>query len=298
MTGRVTVVGSLNVDRTFAVDRLPRAGQTISTRSSMTASGGKGGNQAVAASRLEADVTLVGAVGGDPNGRYVLRSVADAGVDTSRVAIRDDAVTGEAFIFVAADAENVIVVEGGANLLVDAQTVDAGIVDADIVVAGFEVSDEVVQRAASRAHAVGAQFLLNPSPVRAVSRELLRPRDVLVLNEHEFAELGGASVDAPGAVESLSSTFCGCAVVVTRGSVGALLYEPEEPPVRQVDAPRIDAVDTTGCGDAFLGALAAELAVGSSLIRAVEVAVEVGAITALSPGAQTSFPSRRALSRL
>lgn len=295
MTGRVAVVGSLNVDRTFAVEHLPKGGHTISTRHSTTAPGGKGGNQAVAASKLGAEVAIVGAVGDDPNGRYLLHSISRHGVDASRVAVTDASSTGEAFIFVSRDAENVIVVQGGANLLVGAEAVHAGALDAEVVVASFEVSDEAVNEAAARAHAIGARFILNPSPVRELSRGLLRPIDVLVLNEHEFLELCECSVDAPEAAEALNRIFGRCNVVITRGSRGATLYETSARSSRHVPAPRVEAVDTTGCGDAFLGALAAELAEGGDLGQAVAVAVEVGAIAAQSRGAQSSFPSRDAL---
>ncbi|PZF84694.1 ribokinase [Jiangella anatolica] len=282
MTARVVVVGSLNVDRTFRVDRLPAAGHTIHAHGRSTAAGGKGANQAVAAALLGADVALVGAVGGDQGGADLVASVAAAGVDVTGVA-RVDAPSGEAVVLVDADAENLIVVSGGANLCLDAAAVTAAVRDARFVVTGFEVPDDAVLAAAARARELGARFVLNPSPMRRLPDGLLGPGVLVVVNEHESAMLAGGTDS--------------CDVVVTLGARGALLHEAASGRTTEIVAPRVEAVDTTGCGDAFMGALVAGLAAGLDLAGAATLAVEAGAFVATRPGAQGSYPTSAELDR-
>ncbi|SDT13141.1 ribokinase [Jiangella sp. DSM 45060] len=282
MTARVVVVGSLNVDRTFRVDRLPAAGHTIHARSSSTSPGGKGANQAVAAALLGADVALVGAVGRDGGGDDLLASVAAAGVDVTGV-VRADAPTGEAVVLVDADAENLIVVNGGANLCLDAAAVTSAVRAARFVVTGFEVPDDAVVAAAARARELGARFVLNPSPMRPLPGGLLGPGVLLVVNEHESAMLAGDTE--------------GCDVLVTLGARGALLHEAASGRTVELVAPRVDAVDTTGCGDAFMGALVAGLAADLDPADAAARAVDAGAYVATRPGAQGSYPTSEELTR-
>ncbi|SEE89902.1 ribokinase [Jiangella alba] len=295
MTARVVVVGSLNVDRTFRVERLPAAGHTIHARSSSTAAGGKGANQAVAAALLGADVALVGAVGRDRGGDDLLASVAAAGVDVTGV-VRADAPTGEAVVLVDADAENLIVVSGGANLCLDAAAVTSAVRAARFVVTGFEVPDDAVLAAAARARELGARFVLNPSPMRPLPGGLLGPGALLVVNEHELAMLAG---DGPvaGRADAASARFGGCDVLVTLGARGALLHEAAGGRTAELVAPRVDAVDTTGCGDAFMGALVAGLAADLDPAGAAARAVEAGAYVATRPGAQGSYPTSEELTR-
>lgn len=294
MTARVVVVGSLNVDRTFRVERLPAAGHTIHARSRSTAAGGKGANQAVAAALLGADVALVGAVGGDQGGDDLLASVAGAGVDVTGI-VRVDAPTGEAVVLVDADAENLIVVSGGANLCLDATAVTSAVGAARFVIAGFEVPDDAVLAAAARARELGARFVLNPSPMRRLPAGLLGPGALLVVNEHELAMLAGGDGPVRERARAASGQFGGCEVLVTLGARGALLHDASTGHPAEIVAPRVDAVDTTGCGDAFMGALVAGLAADLDPIDAATRAVEAGAFVATRPGAQSSYPTSEEL---
>ncbi|WP_116947381.1 ribokinase [Jiangella endophytica] len=296
MTARIVVVGSLNVDRTYRVDRLPAAGHTIHATSRSTAAGGKGANQAVAAALLGADVALVGAVGTDAGGDDLVASVAAAGVDVTGI-VRVDAPTGEAVVLVDADAENLIVVSGGANLRLDAAAVTSAMREARFVVTGFEVPDDAVVAAAARAGELGARFVLNPSPMRRLPGGLLGSGAVLVVNEHELAMLVGDRRPVGEGAQEASERFDGCDVLVTLGPRGALLYDASTRRRAEIVAAPVDAVDTTGCGDAFMGALVAGLAAHLDPVEAATRAVEAGAFVATRPGAQSSYPTSEDLLR-
>ncbi|QNA93877.1 ribokinase [Microbacterium sp. Se63.02b] len=284
MTGRIVVVGSLNLDSTLRVDRLPEPGETLHSAPVLRAPGGKGANQAVAAALLGGRVALIGAVGDDDAGRTLATAVREAGVDVS--AVRQVAgATGEATIIVDRGGENVIVVDSGVNALVDPRQVREDLVAGDVVVTGNELSDPVVVAAAVRASALGAVVVHNPSPFRALPDGMPHPQ-VLVVNEHEFARFGECCMRRRS---RCLPALRGGAVVVTRGSRGALVLD--EGAVTSVAAVRVDAVDTSGCGDAFLGALVERIAAGEPLVGAVRRAVLVGAYAATRRGAQSSYPT-------
>lgn len=293
MTGRVLVVGSLNLDSTLRVVRLPEPGETVHSEQTLRSPGGKGANQAVAAALLGGRVGLIGAVGDDDAGRLLAAAAREVGVDVSAVRVAHGP-TGQATIIVDCDAENVIVVDGGANATIDPQHVrDAlDIADGgDVVVTGNELADVVVVAAAERAAAVGALLVHNPSPFRQFPGQMPHP-GVLVMNQHEFALCGGAINDHPSSSD-LPLGLRGGVVVVTRGARGVLVFGPEE--VRSVAAVPVSAVDTSGCGDAFLGALAERLAAGYSVVEAAERAVQVGAYAATQSGTQSSYPTAATL---
>ncbi|ALX66429.1 ribokinase [Microbacterium sp. XT11] len=283
MTGRIIVVGSLNLDTTLRVDRLPGPGETVHSESVVHAPGGKGANQAVAAALLGGRVRLIGAVGDDDAGRMLTIAAVAAGVDVAgvrRVPVR----TGQATIIVDRDAENVIVVDAGANASVDPTQVPEDLTAADVVVTGNEVPDAVVIAAAERAASVGAMVVHNPSPFRPLPGRMPRPQ-VLVVNEHEFALCGGRLepvVVLPPALED-------AALVVTRGAQGALVFERGG--AAEVPAIRVEPVDTSGCGDAFLGAMVERIAAGCPVVEAVERAMLVGAFAATREGTQSSYPT-------
>lgn len=289
MTGRIVVVGSLNLDSTLRVEHLPEAGETVHSAPALRSPGGKGANQAVAAALLGGRVGLVGAVGEDDAGRTLTAAARNAGVDVSAVQTVREA-TGQAIILVDAGAENVIVVDSGANAVVDPERVRAGVGEVDVLVTGNEVTDQVVVAAIRQAAAVGAVIVHNPSPFRPLPEGSPHPQ-VLVVNEHEFAALGGvlgASAGDPAGVELPPALRAG-AVVVTRGSRGALVVERDV--VTAVAAVAVDAVDTSGCGDAFLGALVERIAAGCPLVDAAAFAVRVGAFAATRSGTQSSYPT-------
>lgn len=284
MMGLIAVVGSLNLDTTLRVDRLPRPGETVASEPGLRAPGGKGANQAVAAALLGGRVRLIGAVGDDEAGRVLIAAAAAVGVETSAVSTVAEA-TGQATIIVDSDAENVIVVDGGANANLDPQHVRDMLVAAEVVVTGNELSDAVVVAAAEHASAAGAIVVHNPSPFRQLPERMPRPQ-VLVVNEHEFALCGGR-LGSPTA--ELPRDLRESAVVVTRGAQGAVVFE--DGVGSPVPGIRVDAVDTSGCGDAFLGALAVRIAAGCSVFEAARYAVLVGAYAATRKGTQSSYPT-------
>ncbi|HEY3712628.1 MAG TPA: ribokinase [Amycolatopsis sp.] len=281
MTGRVVVVGSANVDLVVDVPRPPRGGETILGGRLRRHPGGKGANQAVAAARAGgADTTFLGALGQDEAADLLLASLREAGVRTDLVE-RVDAPTGTALISVAPDGENAIVVAPGANERLRLGAAQAErIAAADVVLAQLEIPLEVVTAAAA-ARRPGALLVLNAAPSRELPDDLWAAIDVLVVNEHEAADLAGAPEDLLKRVPS---------AVVTLGGAGCLVLERDREPLR-VKGIRVDVVDTTGAGDTFCGVLAAVLARGSGLADAARQACAAGALAVTRPGAQAGVPT-------
>jgi ribokinase len=296
---RIVVVGSLNADLTVRTPRLPRPGETISGSDLSTSPGGKSSNQAAAAALLGADVALVGRVGDDSHGAFLLDRARAAGVDTTHVARLDDAATGTAVIAVDDAGENFIIVSPGANAHLTPDDVAA----ADLFSGGgvlclcFEVPPSTVLAAAEQASAAGLRVVLNPSPFAEVDGKLLAVTDVLVVNQHELAAMVGTpttgldDADWARAADALAAVGPSH-VIVTLGAAGAAVLDlTEKSAVTTIPAPVVTAVDTTGCGDAFLGSLAYRLALDEDPVTASRYAVDVGAFAATRPGAQSSYPT-------
>lgn len=274
---RVAVLGSINMDLTTVSAHLPTPGETVLGTSFDTSQGGKGANQALAAVRSGASTTFVGAVGDDGFGDELLHALVDAGVDAS-LTRRVSGPSGIAAIAVDAHGENTIVVVAGANDAVRQLTESelATIADADILLCQLEIPLTTVIRGAVRARAEGTLVMLNPSPVRDLPDELVEAVDILVVNEAEAAAVGRDVLDR---IEH---------VVTTLGARGARYDGPES--TFEVPSPAIDAVDTTGAGDAFAGALAAEWSSGPA--AAIRWACAAGAFAATRRGAGSSSGSR------
>jgi ribokinase len=294
----VTVVGSLNEDVLLAVDRLPGRGETVTARSTTLAPGGKGSNQAAAAGRLGPGVHMVGRIGDDDAGTRQLAALADARVNVSRVHRTPGAATGSATIAVEeGTGENLIVVVPGANARLTPADADVDPVRrADVVLMQLEVALSVVTAAAA---AATGTVVLTPAPPQPLPAELLERVDVLVPNEHELAVLTGAGPDSrsPADLARLARGLTGGAVVVTLGARGALVVPPDGPALLQ-PPPAVRAVDTTGAGDCFCGALAQGLAGGAALPDAVRFAVAAAALSTTGPGARGALPDEPAVQRL
>lgn len=282
---RVVVAGSVNLDLVYAVDRFPAPGETVLGSALTRLSGGKGANQAHAAARVAADgvrAAFVGCVGDDEAADRLRGDLAAAGVDVSGV-VGVPGASGTALIAVDADGENEIVVVPGANrawpaALVDELAIDAG----DVVATQLEIPLPMVAALLRRARAAGARTALNASPVADGVANLLPDVDVLVVNEGEALALAGVD-QLDTAVARLGAAERD--VVVTLGAAGALVAPRGGDPVA-VPAYRVDAIDTVGAGDAFAGALAAELAAGADLVAAVRMGSAAGALTATVRGAR------------
>lgn len=298
--GRVVVVGSLNLDLVYRVPHLPRPGETLLGGDLVRLSGGKGGNQAHAAGRLAApdvDVVMVGCVGSDDAGALLRDDLVAAGVDVS--AVREvPGASGLALIAVDDTGENTIVVVPGANAAWPADAVTGvPIGAADVVVLQLEVPFEVVDAVVARAAEAGARVVLNAAPFDPRIAGLLERVAVLVVNEGEAAELFGLDplgVDA----ETVGAAAAGLAgdLVVTLGADGVLVASGGA--VSSIPAFPVDAIDTVGAGDAFVGGLAVALAEGLSLDAAVRRGAAAGALTATVAGARHPVLDRDAVAAL
>jgi ribokinase len=291
----VFVVGSINQDFVLSVERRPTPGETVTDARLATHNGGKGANQAAAAALLGASVAFLGRVGDDGFGGPLVRSLADKGVDTTLVREVPGSSTGAAFITVTPDGENAITVAPGANrrlIVEDVDDASEAIGEAQVLVAQMEVPPEVVLRAVEVAAGSGTRALVNLAPPFEVPRTLLEKLDPLVINEHEAAFLLGERVEgvdgALDAAPGLLSLGPG-SVVVTLGEDGAVFSGGED--AQHLTAPKVEVVDTTGAGDAFVGALAARLADDAPLEDAVAYAVRAGAAAVTEAGAQGALPT-------
>ena len=285
MARDVYVIGSVNVDLVVRAESLPGPGETVTGGTFERHGGGKSANQAVAAARQGAAVRMVGAVGDDELGEEAVAQLEAEGIDVSAVQRLTTAPTGVALIAVDAAGENQIAVASGANADLSPAAVEAALAGAaagGVALIGLEVPDAAVLAGARAARAAGLEVVLNPAPARPLPDELLALSPVLTPNGGEAAALAGE--DDPEAAARALSERSGAAVVVTVGADGALLVE--DGAVERIPAPRVEAVDTTGAGDAFNGALAAALAGGAALADAVRAAVAVAAESVRKPGAR------------
>ncbi|MGO4472999.1 ribokinase [Arthrobacter sp. M-10] len=302
MNRRIVVVGSLNADLTIYCERLPLPGETVHGNGFAVNPGGKSANQAVAASKLGGTVTLIGAVGNDSNGDMLLTSTEGAGVDVSRVRRSADDATGVAVIAVDANGENNIIISAGANgTLAPADVPADAFDDAAVLCLCLEVSLETVEAAAKTAHDAGATVLLNLSPYAEIPQSLAALSDVLLVNAHEASMfLGDAEMPHPGAHasawEPVRSQFAERGlerVLVTLGSHGSVVLDSLAASGEQISriAPtKVSAVDTTGAGDAFTGAVAARLAAGVTLAEAAAFASVAAALATTKKGTQAAYP--------
>ena len=281
----IVVVGSLNMDLIVRSSHLPATGETLLGSSFSTLPGGKGANQAIAAARAGGRVRMVGAVGSDDFGAELTGALDGTGVDTGLVR-RVAGSSGVALITVDDAAENTIVVVAGANAAMT--TLDeadrAVIADADLLMLQLEIPLDTVTAAAAAAAAAGVPVLLNPSPVRALPAELLAAVDILVVNETEAAALDDAR-------------SAGGHLVTTLGAAGARYLGPDGT-VAQAAPPRVSAVDTTGAGDAFTGALAVAWSRGDDPATALRWACAAGALATTVPGAGAAAPMAADINRI
>ncbi len=301
----ITVVGSLNMDLVVRAPRFPRAGETLAGRHFTTAPGGKGANQAVAARRAGGQVAMAGCVGDDEFGTALRQGLAAEGIDVRHVHVLRDVPTGIASITVDDRGENTIIVVGGANGAMTATHVDAArdaVAAAGVLLLQLEVPLAVAERAAALAHDGGATVILNAAPARELDDRLLAVVDYLVVNETEALEIAGGTRGEAGrastrdAARRARSRGAG-AVVVTLGAAGAELLD-RRGDFTAVPAFRVDVVDSTAAGDAFVGAFAVALAEGVSPVDALRFGNAAGALAATRAGAQPSLPTRMAIDAL
>jgi ribokinase len=291
----VFVMGSINQDFVLKVERRPKPGETVTNAELSTHNGGKGANQAAAAAFLGASVAFLGRVGDDEFGEPLVRALGEKGIDTTLIERASGASTGAAFITVTPDGENAITVAPGANRSLTPEDVDAAseaIGDARVLVAQMEIPVETVLQAVEVAAEMGTRTLVNLAPIFEIPHELLERLDPLVVNEHEAAFLLESEVEGvDGALSAVSRLLSlgSRSAVITVGEAGAVFANGES--TGHLPAPKVDVVDTTGAGDAFVGALAVQLARGVPLEEAVAYAVRAGAAAVTKEGAQGALPT-------
>lgn len=276
------MLGAVNVDLVVRVPRLPGPGETVTDGDLSVHDGGKGGNQAVAAARLGADVEIVCCVGRDDHGTRAERALTEEGVGC-RGLQRSSQPTGVALVVVDSAGRNQIAVAPGANRELDlgpALGVLGSAAPGDVVLVSLEVPEGAAAAALRQCRRQGATTVLNPAPVRDLPSDIWPSCDVVVPNEHEASRLGGPA--------SMLDAGAG-AVLVTLGPDGGALHRREHR-VRRLASPAADAVDTTGAGDTFCGALACALARGVDLVEAARLAHGAAAVSTRAVGAREAMP--------
>jgi ribokinase len=269
MAPRIAVVGSINADLVVQMPKLPGRGETVSSAEPAWFPGGKGANQAVAASRMGGNVSMFGAIGADEPGQMCLSALKQSGVNVDAV-VTALSPTSTALVMVEHSGENQIVVADGANqhASFDAPQISS----ADAVIVQFEIPESVIVEVGKAAKGI---FCVNAAPVRELSDELASLIDVLIVNEHEFAQLG----------EPKSGL-----VIVTAGAKEVVAYQNGET-VAKSQPPIVEALDTVGAGDTFVGAFVVAYASGKSISESLDLACAASALSTLKLGAQSGMPT-------
>ena len=269
MTPRIAVVGSINADLVVQMPKLPGRGETVSSAEPAWFPGGKGANQAVAAARMGGNVSMFGAIGADEPGQMCLSALKQSGVNVDAV-VKVSSPTSTALVMVEHSGENQIVVADGANQYAsfDAAQISA----ADAVLVQFEIPESVIVEVGKAAKGI---FCVNAAPVRELSDELAGLIDVLIVNEHEFAQLG----------EPKSGL-----VIVTAGAKEVVAYQDGEV-VAKSQPPKVEALDTVGAGDTFVGAFVVAYASGKTIPDSLDLACAASALSTLKLGAQSGMPT-------
>jgi ribokinase len=301
MARKIVVVGSSNTDMILKLKRIPKPGETILGGKFITAAGGKGANQAVAAAKAGGDVTFVARVGQDMFGEQAIAGFQQHGINVEYVQ-KDKSPSGVALIFVADDGENSIGVGSGANgnlAPADVRKAKAAIAEASVVVMQLETPLETVQEAAELADAKGTLVILNPAPAQSLPDGLLKKISILTPNESEAELLTGIKVTDEGSCARAAGVLLRKrvkTVIITLGSRGAFVATSESKEL--VPGFKVKPVDTTAAGDTFNGALAVALAEGLPMRDAVRLANAAAAISVTRMGAQPSAPSRKEIEKL
>ena len=296
---KVTVLGSANVDLVIRAERMPTKGETLIGETFDIFTGGKGFNQATAAARLGADVTLIGKIGDDPFGEMLRTAIESENIDSQFVKTDAEGGTGIATIIVEPDGDNSIIIVPRANMCITSEDIANAadsIAEAAVLLLQLETPIEASQTAINIAKANDTTVILDPAPARPLPPSLLSQVDILTPNATEATVLSGHAVTTPEtgitaakALQTQITTDGHSAVVLTLGEQGVLVCTPTQ--FTHLPAISVDAVDTTGAGDAFSGALATALANGDELSEAVKFATDAGAAAVTVLGATPSMPT-------
>ncbi|VTX89020.1 Bifunctional ribokinase/ribose-5-phosphate isomerase A [Enterococcus hirae] len=298
----VTVIGSINLDRTIRVKHMPKPGETIHTKETFSAGGGKGANQAVAASRSEATTHFIGAIGTDEAGKTMAELLEQEEINLQGVATLENQATGQAYIIVDDAGENSIMIHAGANNAFTPEQVrqnKAIIEKSDFIIAQFESAVESTIEAFNLAKEVGVKTILNPAPaLENVPEELLKVTDMIIPNETETEILTGISITDEESLKQAAAHLHQLGievVIITIGSKGAF-YSIKNSKNGIVPAFKVNAVDTTAAGDTFIGAMSSMLATDfSNLEEAITYGNKASSLTVQRFGAQPSIPYKQEL---
>ncbi len=292
---KICIAGSSNMDLVTTVARMPLPGETIMGSGFKTVFGGKGANQAVVAAKLGADVAMIAKVGNDAFGSEYLENYRSSGVRMDYIGVTDQFPTGIAAITVDDESRNAIIVVSGANSDVkaaDIETARPAIEAADICLTQLEIPIPTVKRFFEIARAAGVTTILNPAPAADLDAELYALCDFFCPNEIEAAMMSGVRIEDPDGAAEASRVFLDRgvkSVLTTLGSHGSFFMDRDSSFF--VPAKKVNAVDTTGAGDCFLGSFAAFYGGGDSIRTAIEKATVAAAYSVTRPGAQPSYPT-------
>ena len=295
MPAKVVVIGSLNMDLVTRAPRLPRGGETLIGESFATVSGGKGANQAVAAARLGAQVSMVGCVGNDAYGETLRGALLAEQIDCQAVSTVEDS-SGVALIVVDDNSQNAIVIVAGANGSLTPEVIDrfdAVLQAADVIICQLEVPDATVGHALKRGRELGKTVILNPAPAsRPLPADWYAAIDYLIPNESEATALSGLPVDSLSTAKTAATRLIAMGagkVIITLGAQGSVLADGTR--FEHFPAEKVKAVDTTAAGDTFVGGFAAALATGKSEVDAIRFGQIAAALSVTRAGAQPSIPT-------
>ena len=295
MPAKVVVIGSLNMDLVTRAPRLPRGGETLIGQSFATVSGGKGANQAVAAARLGAQVSMVGCVGSDAYGEELRGALMVEQIDCQAVSTVEGS-SGVALIVVDDNSQNAIVIVAGANGALTPQVIDrfdAVLQAADVIICQLEVPDATVGHALKRGRELGKIVILNPAPAsRPLPADWYASIDYLIPNESEASALSGLPVDSLASAETAATRLIALSagkVIITLGAQGSMFANGTG--FEHFPAPTVKAVDTTAAGDTFVGGFAAALASGKTEAEAIRFGQVAAALSVTRAGAQPSIPT-------
>lgn len=296
MTNKVIVLGSLNIDTTMHVGRLPLPGETLKMSDLSTSGGGKGANQAISAARSGASTSFIGSVGNDFQGQQMKEILKNEGINIENI-VESTEGTGQAFILLQESGENSILIYGGANQTIDEESLTQAtpmIDDAQFIIAQFETPLEITQKAFELAKKSGTKTILNPAPAQSIVSELMQTVDLIIPNETEAEILTGIKVVDEESCLKASEELIGKGaknVIITLGSKGAFYYL-ESKEYGLIPAFKVNAVDTTAAGDTFIGALCSQLELDFSNIKdAIKYASKASSIAVQRFGAIPSIPT-------
>jgi ribokinase len=298
---KTCILGSLNMDIVLKVENMAKVGETIFAKSLTTIPGGKGANQAVASKRMGSEVYMIGKVGLDSNGDFLVNQLACDGINTEYVFKDNMETTGTAIINVNSEGNNSIVVVAGANMNINIEEIKQSysvIKDCDVIIAQFETPSEMTIEAFNYAKSKGIITILNPAPAKKVDENLLKYTDIIIPNETEAYELTGILVEDLESAKKAAADFIKMGVnyvIITLGSKGAALITKDK--AELIPAIKVNAIDTTAAGDSFIGAVSSKLVPKElnyeNLKKAIAFGNKVSSIVVQRAGAQPSIPTMK-----